>query len=167
MTDHALPDIPADPGVESEILGACIGSPRGFSVVAEKLQRDDFFDPEHQKIFRALLELAAANQEITEWALKEVLESDTEFRNANGVARLSQCSVHGFLGLASLSDACRRVKRLSTKRRALYLGYELAGKARWLRYPRPNYLRNSGLGSRRSAMAALIWAADRDIFLKL
>lgn len=128
MKESTLPNIPFDPQAEAQIIGACIGDSNGLGIVAETLRPDDFFDREHQKIFRAILEISAGNSEVTEWAVREFLERDTEFTSASGFSKLAQCSLNS-IGANSLNGACRRVKALSTKRFALYLGNSLAEKA--------------------------------------
>jgi replicative DNA helicase len=128
LKEPALPNVPFDFEAEAQIIGACVGSSDSLGIAAEMLRPDDFHDRECQKIFRAMLEISAGNSKVTEWALREFLEQDSEFSSASGFSKLAQCSLNS-LGGSSLNGACRRVKALSTKRFALYLGNSLAEKA--------------------------------------
>jgi replicative DNA helicase len=100
MKTEALPEIPKNVEAEKQVLCACLLRPAERGRVFEELRADDFTVEAYRDVFRAVLELESANQEVSVLNLDLALSTSRAVRDAGGIAFLSDLlehsAVHGF-----------------------------------------------------------------------
>lgn len=120
MKAETLPEIPKNIDAERQVLCACLSRPAERGSVFEKLRTDDFTVGAYREIFRAMLELESANQEVSVLSLQSALSGNVEIRNAGGVAFLSGLLEEKHWG--SVETQCRLIRQESIRRRTQLFG---------------------------------------------
>ncbi|MGI6232815.1 MAG: replicative DNA helicase [Prevotella sp.] len=80
--------------VERLVLGALMIDKDAYSVVAEMLHPETFYDPRHQYIFQAIQELNFHDRPVDIVTVTDQLQKDGTFENAGGPAYLMEISSH-------------------------------------------------------------------------
>ena len=81
---------PQAPDLEKVVIGALMLDKDAYSIVCEILKPETFYDPRHQKIFKAISELSYAQHPIDMLTVAEQLEKDGELENAGGPVYLAE-----------------------------------------------------------------------------
>ena len=123
MKTEALPEIPKNVEAEKQVLCACLLRPAERARVFEELRADDFTVEAYRDVFRAVLELESANQEVSVLNLELALSTSRAVRDVGGIAFLSALLDDRSWG--SVETQCRLIRQESTRRKTQALGYEL------------------------------------------
>ncbi len=83
-------EIPHSLEAEQSLLGSVLVEPESMMRVADSLKYDDFFDPRHQAIYLAMLELFEKHQPIDLVVLIELLERKNQLESSGGGGYLSE-----------------------------------------------------------------------------
>ena len=81
--------LPQNLEAERSILGAVLLDNHALNTAVEKLRTDDFFLPQHRRIFERMIHLGEKQQAIDTVTLMEDLTRSGELEAAGGVAYLS------------------------------------------------------------------------------
>lgn len=123
MRTETLPEIPKNIEAEKQVLCACLSSATARGRVFEQLRTDDFTNEALRDIFRGMLELESANQEVSLFALQGQLAASRAVQEAGGISFLT-----GFLdstSWGSVETQCRVIRQESIRRRTQALGYKM------------------------------------------
>lgn len=85
-----LPKLPHSRPAEVAVLGAVLLDNKAFAVASEILRTDDFFFPNHSRIFAAMLDMDREGKAIDTVTLMDCLASRGELDAAGGAVYLSQ-----------------------------------------------------------------------------
>lgn len=85
-----LPKLPYNPDAERAVLGAVLLDNPALQTAAKLLRADDFFLPQHVRIFGRMLEMGQARQAIDLVTLNEFMEQCGELDAAGGPAYFTQ-----------------------------------------------------------------------------
>jgi replicative DNA helicase len=117
---------------ERGILGAILIDKNGIIQIANFIKPSDFYDPNHEIIFAAMIELFAKNRPIDILTLREVLDDQKKLDAIGGVAYLVELSDSIFTS-TNVFQYAQIVKQKGVLRRLikaggdiLSLGYEEA-----------------------------------------
>ena len=83
-----LPSVPKSTDAEQAFLGALIMDGTGWEKITDKIDINDFYESNHQIIFKELLNLALSNQAIDILVLEEALKSKSVLDKIGGVEYL-------------------------------------------------------------------------------
>jgi len=83
-----IPSIPKSTDAEQAFLGALIMDGTGWEKITDKIDVNDFYESNHQIIFKELLNLALSNQSIDILVLEEALKSKSVLDKVGGVEYL-------------------------------------------------------------------------------
>jgi replicative DNA helicase len=75
---------------EQAVLGSLMIDPDAWDNAADALSANDFYQREHQVVFRSMLQLAAAHQPLDIVTLSEKLEKDADLEKVGGLAYLGE-----------------------------------------------------------------------------
>ncbi len=89
LSSDALKVPPHDMEAEKSVLGAILIDPSAVHLVAEFLRADDFYAPEHQAIYSAVLSLYEKQQPIDLVTLKNQLQKEGTLKKIGGAGYLS------------------------------------------------------------------------------
>lgn len=124
--------LPQNPDAERAILGAILldlSVPNAtLKVVAEQLHASDFFLPEHQCIFRRLLELSKNNIPIDMLVLVDALNAESEIDRAGGPGYISKLS-DGLPNISNFAMYAKIVRDKSVLRQFIYKTNDLQQRA--------------------------------------
>lgn len=121
MKAEALPEIPKNVDAERQVLSACLLNAAERGRVFESLRVDDFTNGALRDVFRAMLELESANQEVSVLTLDGALRASRAIQDAGGIQFLSSFLDNRVWG--SVETQCRILRQESTRRRMQALGY--------------------------------------------
>jgi len=118
--------LPYSEGAERGILGALlIGNPESRAVV-DRPTPEDFFLPQHRRIFAAVLKLAQAQKPIDLLAVHEALLQATELEEAGGIGYIAQLG-DKVPRVESLELYARTIKAKAIRRRIIHASQALRG----------------------------------------
>lgn len=123
MKTETLPEIPKNVDAERQVLSACLSSLAERGRVFEQLHADDFTHEVFREVFRAMLELESANQEVSVFTLQGALAASKPVQDAGGISFLS--SLDGGDAWGSVETQCRVIRQESIRRRTQALGYDM------------------------------------------
>ena len=83
-----IPSVPKSTDAEQAFLGALIMDGTGWEKITDKIDVNDFYESNHQIIFKELLNLALSNQSIDILVLEEALKSKSVLDKIGGVEYL-------------------------------------------------------------------------------
>ncbi len=83
-----IPSVPKSTDAEQAFLGALIMDGTGWEKITDKIDVNDFYESNHQIIFKELLNLALSNQSIDILVLEEALKSKSVLDKVGGVEYL-------------------------------------------------------------------------------
>ena len=119
-TDTALErPLPHNLEAERSILGAVLLDNHALNAAVEKLRTDDFFLPQHRKIFDRMVQLAEKQQAIDTITLMEDLTRRGELESAGGIAYLSQLA-DGLPRVTNVEHYARIVKEKAVLRSLIF-----------------------------------------------
>jgi replicative DNA helicase len=123
VTDSRPADLPGlipphDRDAERAVLGAMLVSADTVPEVAELLQPDDFYLPEHRAVYQAILELFGTHSAIDVITVKAELERRGDLAVAGGLEALAEISADGPAAVGAL-DYARAVKEHALRRRMI------------------------------------------------
>lgn len=127
MTSQAQTErpLPYSEGAERGILGALlIGNPESGAIV-DRLAAEDFFLPQHWKIFAAIQKLAEASKPIDLLSVHEALSHADELEAAGGIAYLAQLG-DKVPRVEFLEFYARTIKAKATRRRMIHAAHQLS-----------------------------------------
>lgn len=116
--------LPANTDAERAIFGAAILNNEVFEQAAHVLAVDDFFAPSHRTIYRAMLELWEARQEINPITLADALRRQGELERVGGPAYIASL-FDGAVWLSRIDEYVRLVLDASRHRQLIHLGNAL------------------------------------------
>jgi replicative DNA helicase len=121
MATHTVLERPLPHNLEAErsILGAVLLDNQALNTAMEKLRADDFFLPQHRKIFEHMVELAEKQQAIDTVTLMEDLMRRGELESAGGIAYLSQLA-DGLPRVTNVEHYARIVKEKAVLRNLIF-----------------------------------------------
>lgn len=128
MSDSGHVELPQADEAEKSVLGAILVDNAHLDDVADLLAADDFYRTAHQRIFRAMVELADASQPIDLITLHDRQQADPTFEAAGGVAYLSQL-MDGIPKLINVRHYARIVHERSVRRQLVKAANELVSEA--------------------------------------
>ncbi len=111
--------LPQNLEAERSILGAVLLDNHALNAAVEKLRTDDFFLPQHRRIFERMIHLGEKQQAIDTVTLMEDLTRRGELEAAGGVAYLSQLA-DGLPRVTNVEHYARIVKEKSVLRSLIY-----------------------------------------------
>lgn len=103
---------------ERAVLGAVVIEPEAILKVMPILKEDDFYLPEHRKIYRAMEALVSSGKPIDTVALMAWLESSGELESAGGIPYLSQLA-DGLPRVSNIVHHAQTVKTKATRRKLI------------------------------------------------
>jgi len=80
--------------IERAVLGALMIDKDAFSMISEMLRPETFYDPRHQKIFKAIQSLNMAEQPVDIMTVAEQLKRDGALEEVGGPAYILELSSH-------------------------------------------------------------------------
>jgi replicative DNA helicase len=113
----ALP-VPTDPRAERAVLGGLLGDRKQMAAVAALCRADDFFEPAHQIVFGALLELEQSGQPFDPIIVAGHLNARGLLGQVGGVAYLAELDTAA-PNAANAEAYARIVAELGTRRRLM------------------------------------------------
>jgi replicative DNA helicase len=111
--------LPQNLEAERSILGAVLLDNHALNAAVEKLRTDDFFLPQHRRIFERMVQLGEKQQAIDTVTLMEDLTRRGELEAAGGVAYLSTLA-DGLPRVTNVEHYARIVKEKSVLRSLIY-----------------------------------------------
>jgi replicative DNA helicase len=111
--------LPQNLEAERSILGAVLLDNHALNAAVEKLRSEDFFLPQHRRIFERMIHLGEKQQAIDTVTLMEDLTRRGELEAAGGVAYLSQLA-DGLPRVTNVDHYARIVKEKSVLRNLIY-----------------------------------------------
>lgn len=124
VTDHPRTQ-PHDLEAEQAILGAVLMEPAAVPRAQELLTSDDFYDSRHQRIFRAIEELASRNEPVDLLTVGNVLEAHGDLARIGGSGVVAELLMA--VGSASnIAHHCRIVVEHAKRRRLIKLAFTLS-----------------------------------------
>src|ERR1700722_9130532 len=121
--------MPVDPSIERplphnieaerSILGAVLLDNHALNAAVEKLRTEDFFLPQHRRIFERMVQLGEKQQAIDTITLMEDLSRSGELESSGGVAYLSSLA-DGLPRVSNVDHYARIVKEKSALRSLIY-----------------------------------------------
>lgn len=120
MADTTLErPLPHNLEAERSILGAVLLDNHALNAAVERLRTDDFFLPQHRRIFDRMVELAERQQAIDTITLMEDLDKRGELEAAGGVPYLSQLA-DGIPRVTNVDHYARIVKEKAVLRNLIH-----------------------------------------------
>lgn len=102
---------------EAAVLGGLmLGNPNAIPMVSEMLTEDDFYEPLHGRIFRAIVKLHGLGKTPTPVLLRPIFEHDPDMKELGGPAYLAMLTGSGAV-LIGLPDLAEQVAELSIRRK--------------------------------------------------
>lgn len=126
MANPRIP--PHSPQAETSVLGAILISKEGITKVAEFLRPEHFYDPAHQSIYQAILELYEHREPLDIVTLAEQLKKDRKLSAVGGASILAELT-DSVPTASHIEHYGRLVKDAWLKRQLIELsaaGHELA-----------------------------------------
>jgi replicative DNA helicase len=111
--------LPHNIEAERSILGAVLLDNHALNAAVEKLRSEDFFLPQHRRIFERMIQLAEKQQAIDTVTLMEDLSRRGELEAAGGVAYLSQLA-DGLPRITNVEHYARIVKEKAILRSLIF-----------------------------------------------
>ena len=111
--------LPHNLEAERSILGAVLLDNHALNAAIEKLRADDFFLPQHRKIFERMVQLGEKQQAIDTITLMEDLTRRGELESAGGIPYLSQLA-DGLPRVTNVEHYARIVKEKAVLRNLIY-----------------------------------------------
>jgi replicative DNA helicase len=111
--------LPHNLEAERSILGAVLLDNHALNAAVERLRTDDFFLPQHRRIFERMVQLAERQQAIDTITLMEDLAKCGELEAAGGVPYLSQLA-DGLPRVTNVDHYARIVKEKSVLRNLIH-----------------------------------------------
>jgi len=78
--------------VESAVLGALMIDKDAYAVVCEMLVPESFYEPRHQKVYRAIMELSLHESPVDVWTVTEQLAKQGDLEDIGGPAYITELS---------------------------------------------------------------------------
>lgn len=128
LSSDALKVPPNDLQAEKSVLGAVLIDPSAVHLVAEFLRSDDFYSPEHQSIYSAVIALYEKQQPIDLITLKNQLQKDGTLKKIGGPSFLSDL-INVVPTSAYVEHYGRIVKDHNVKRKLISMSSRLVEKA--------------------------------------
>lgn len=113
---------------ERGVLGAVLLDKEALLKVADQLESGDFYDPRHELIFGAMLDLFAGHRPVDLLTISQVLADAGQLEATGGRAYLAELA-DSVPSAAHLFEYARIVKAKSTLRKLLRAGQEISGLA--------------------------------------
>jgi len=113
---------------EQSVLGGLMLDNRAWDQVADRINAEDFYRPDHRLIFRAIADLADQNKPMDAVTVSEWLERNQELANAGGLAYLAAL-VKDTPSAANIVAYADIVRERSVVRQLLQVTTEIANAA--------------------------------------
>lgn len=122
-----LRDLPHSLDAEQSVLGALMLAPESLARVSEWLRVEDFFSRNHQRIYAAIVELAAGERPFDPLTIGDWLSERGELDLVDGGAYLIElnATTHSAANVTAYAEI---VKGKATQRRLIEIGGELSAK---------------------------------------
>ena len=130
MKKTATPQLPHCLEIERAILGSILIDSEVVSKVMESIRGGDFYSPNHQRIFKAMLEMERAGEKIDVLTLTNKLSAAGELQKVGGVTYLASLSEGvPFATDNNLQEYMRIIQEKSTLRHMVSLGESITSQA--------------------------------------
>src|ERR1700723_2827076 len=113
------PPLPHNIEAERSILGAVLLDNHALNAAVERLRSEDFFLPQHRRIFERMVQLGEKQQAIDTITLMEGFSRSGELESPVGVAYLSSLA-GGLPRVSNVDHYARIVKEKSVLRSLIY-----------------------------------------------
>lgn len=125
-------DIPRDESAERAILGSMMYDMSNIPIIAEMLKEDDFFDPNHQLLYRLLMDyyLEAQNVEVFDRVLIKDYIRKRHLSDKLTDEFLEQLVLEAILDIEILQSVAKIVKEKSLQRSLINLGFKIIREAK-------------------------------------
>jgi replicative DNA helicase len=100
---------------EAALLGGLLIANDMISAVSEKVSQEDFFEPLHGRIYRAIVKLHDKARSANPISLRPIFQNDPDMAQLGGTAYLAQLTGSG-AAIIGLVDFAEQVAELSTRR---------------------------------------------------
>ena len=124
----AMRQVPVSIEAEQALLGSILIRPDAFDKVAGKIQPEDFYLPEHQHIYEALIRMFMQSRVIDTVTLVNALVEQGDRDESGGIQYLSLIS-SSVPSAANIEDYARIVKEKSTLRRLITVCEDISADA--------------------------------------
>lgn len=120
--------MPRDEAAERSVLGAMFLDPSAIGVAEEMLVADDFYNPRHQEIFKAIINLSSKGKSVDILLVKDELEKAGQFENVGGIEYLMNLTDDVGL-LSNVDQYCKIVSEKSILRRLIKVSDRIMSEA--------------------------------------
>lgn len=110
--------LPRNVEAEAGMLGALMIDNRHIPAVAERLKPEDFFEPLHGRIFRAICRFHEKGKIATPVSLRPILENDPALHELGGMSYLAMLTGN-MAALIGVTDFAEQIQALSSRRQAI------------------------------------------------
>lgn len=126
--DSPIKVLPNDQQAERSVLGSMLLEPSAIGVAEESLVSDDFYNPKHQEIFKAIVSLSSRGQSVDILLVKDELEKRDQFENIGGIDYLIDLTEDVGL-ISNIQSYCKIVLQKSTLRRLIKVSDQIMASA--------------------------------------
>jgi replicative DNA helicase len=119
---------PQDTETERTVLGSCMLSPEALDVVISQIDESYFYSPQHQVIYKAIIELNQANIPIDLFSLTNILQNKGVLDQIGGEQTLHGIS-NEISSSANVAYHCGILREKMEKRRFITIGDMLSSSA--------------------------------------
>lgn len=123
-SNSARGDLPSHFESEQAVLGCALSGTKYFTQIASLLKAEDFLDPKHQIIYKALEQLYLQNRSIDDITVANELQKDGKLEAVGGLAYLSALPATSPF-LSSIEEYAKIVHEKSMLRQLLYVSDEV------------------------------------------
>jgi replicative DNA helicase len=116
--------LPFDIDVEQALLGAILVDNYCFERVADRLRPEDFYDPLHERMFRAMINYHQRNRAITPITLAAAFHNDEGFTTVGGQAYLKSLA-NASPAIPNVIDYAKILQDFSGRRALIRIAEEL------------------------------------------
>ncbi|RVU38465.1 replicative DNA helicase [Hwanghaeella grinnelliae] len=126
--ERTLREAPHNLEVEAALLGAILRNNRTFEHVGDLLSSEQFYAPEHQRIFKAIKQVTEKGQIANATTLAHILDSDPLVKEVGGSTYLYEL-VANVISVINAKDYAETIRDLYLKRELIGLGEMVVNEA--------------------------------------
>ena len=119
---------PQNLDAEQSILGGLMLDKDAWDLVAESISAEDFYKPQHQKIFQAIASLVTSHQPVDLITVSNILQTRGELGDAGGTDYILEL-VNKTVSASNISTYTKIVREKSTLRRMIQASSEIIQKS--------------------------------------
>lgn len=112
--DHSDDDV-ANIEAEASLLGGMMIANQMIPLIEEKLTADDFFEPMHGRIYKAIIKLHERGKVANPISLRPIFQRDPDMKELGGVSYLAQLTGSG-AAIIGMVDFAEQIAELAARR---------------------------------------------------